>query len=149
MMARMTSCPVASPRAWTIRRWLCPPSRVRASSPPSRSNLTPKRIRSLICCGASRTTISTTAGSHSPAPAIERVLDVVLERVLRGQDAGDAALGVGAVALVEPVLVEDEHVQVGRDFEGGPDAGDAGPDDQDVGELVVGRAGRRTRRDSG
>ena len=40
-----------------------------------------------------------------------------------------------------PVLGDDEDVEVGRDFEGGPQPGDAGADDEDVGEPVEARAG--------
>ena len=76
----------------------------------------------------------------------ERVLDVVLEAVLRRQHAGDAALGVGAVALLDAVLGDDEHVEVRRHLEGGPQPGDAAADDQDVGEPVDGpRASNETR----
>src|SRR6266536_4056444 len=59
-----------------------------------------------------------------------RVLDVVLEAVLRSEDAGDAALGPGAVALLEAALGDEEHAQVRRHLEGGADARDAGADDQ-------------------
>ena len=69
MTARIISNPVASPRAWTIRRWLCPPSRVNARAPFTRSNFVPQRTSCSICAGASWTTISTTARSHSPSPA--------------------------------------------------------------------------------
>ncbi len=62
---------------------------------------------------------------------------MVLKSVLRRHDAGDAALSVSAVALVETVLVEHQDVQIGRHLERSPDARDAGPNDQDVGELVV------------
>ena len=66
----------------------------------------------------------------------QRVLDVVLEAVLRRQHAGDAALGVVAVALLNVVLGDDQDVEVGRHFQGRAQARDAGADDQDVGEEV-------------
>ena len=52
----------------------------------------------------------------------QRVLDVVLEAVLRRQHAGDAALGVGAVALLDAVLGDDQHV-AGPAAPPGPPAG--------------------------
>ena len=69
------------------------------------------------------------AGDH-------RVLDVVLEAILRRQHAGDAALSVGAVALLDTVLGDDEDVDVRGDIQGGAQPRDAGADDEDVGEKV-------------
>ena len=43
----------------------------------------------------------------------QRVLDVVLEAIFRRQNAGDAALGIVAVALLDVVLGDDEDVQAG------------------------------------
>ena len=80
--------------------------------------------------------VSTMSRSHRPPPAVMRVLDMVLEAILRRQHAGDAALGVGAVALLEAVLGDDEHVEVRGHLQRGPQAGDAGADDEDVGENV-------------
>ena len=51
-----------------------------------RRSCVPQSISSLMRAGASRTTISTTARSHSSPPADQRVGDVVLEAVL-GIDA--------------------------------------------------------------
>jgi len=90
---------------------------------------------------ASRTTSSTTSRSHSPSPATSVSSDVVLEPVLGGEHAGDPRPGVGAIALGDAVLGDDEDVQVGGDFEGGPQPGDPGPDDEHVGESVEGVAG--------
>ena len=70
IIARMTSRPVASPRAWTIRACEWPPSRPRATlAVRPRAKWVPQSISSSIRSGASRTTISTTSGSHSPLPA--------------------------------------------------------------------------------
>ena len=141
MMARMTSKPVASPRAWTMRRWLWPPSRVRASSPSFQVELRAEADQVVdLLRGLADDQLDDVAVAQAGA-GDERVLDVVLEAVLGGQHAGDAALGVGAVALVDAVLGDDEHVEVGRDFEGGAEPGDAGADDEDVGEQVKACAG--------
>jgi len=66
----------------------------------------------------------------------EGVLDVVLEAVLGRAHGGDAALGVGAVALLDAVLGDHQHPEVGRGGQGGAQAGDAAADDQQVGEQV-------------
>ena len=63
-----TAQPVAS-STWTIRRWLCPPSRVRCQSLPSRLNGTPSLANRSIATGAFSTTNSTVARLLSPAPA--------------------------------------------------------------------------------
>ena len=98
---RMTSLPVASPRAWTMRSWPCPPSRPSASRPPAWSNCVPQSISSPMRCGASRTTRSTTAAIAERAAGLERVGHVVLEAVVGIEHAGDAALGVVAVRLLD------------------------------------------------
>ena len=71
----------------------------------------------------------------------EGVFDVVLEPVLRGQHAGDAALGVGTVALGDAVLGDHQHVEVGRHRQGGPQPGQPGPHHQHVGEAMRRPAG--------
>ena len=82
-----------------MRRWLWPPSRVRARWPSSRSNLVPQRIEVVdLARGLADDQLDDVAVAQAGA-GDERVLDVVLEAVLRRQHAGDAALGVGAVAL--------------------------------------------------
>ena len=97
MMARMTSWPVASPRAWTMRRWLWPPSRVRARWPSSRSKCVPQRIEVVDRLrGVADDQLDDGAVAQAGAGG-ERVLDVVLEAILGGEHAGDAALGVGRV----------------------------------------------------
>ena len=67
---RVTSAPLASPPACTIRLRLCPPSRVSAGCPrPSRSRRAPSVRSSAIASGASSTSVRTASSSHSPAPA--------------------------------------------------------------------------------
>ena len=61
---------------------------------------------------------------------------MVGEAVFGRADAGDAALGVRAVALGDAVFGDDEDGEVGRHFEGRAKAGDPGPDDEHVRELV-------------
>ena len=77
-------------------------------------------------------------------PGRVRVLDVVLEAVLRRAHGGDAALGVAAVALLHAVLGDDQHLHVGRRGQGRPQPGDAAADHQQVGEDVRGLLGAET-----
>jgi len=62
----------------------------------------------------------------------QRVLDVILEAVLRRHDPRDAALSIGAAALLHLVLGNDEHVERCRYLQSGPQAGDAGADHEHV-----------------
>ena len=71
----------------------------------------------------------------------QRVLDVVLEAVLRRTHGRDAALGVAAVALLHAVLGDDQHLHVRRRGQGRPQPGDAAADHQQVGEDVRGLLG--------
>ena len=114
MMARMTSKPVASPRAWTMRRWLWPPSRVRASWPSSSSKCVPQSDQVVDLAGRLADHHLDDVAVAQAGAGRERVLDVVLEAVLGREHAGDAALGVGAVALLHLVLGDDQHVEVAR-----------------------------------
>ena len=109
MTARMISRPVSSPRAWTIRACEWPPSSPSETWPSTWSKWVPQPISSPIRSGASRTTISTISGSQRPLPADERVGDVVVEPVVGIEHAGDAPLGVVAVALAHLVLGDDQH----------------------------------------
>ena len=71
-----------------------------------------------------------------PLAGGERVVDVVLEVVLGVEHAGDAALGVGAVALADLVLGDDQDpVRLGNP-ERRAQPGEAAADDQHVGEVV-------------
>src|SRR5207302_7077106 len=70
------------------------------------------------------------------AAGFQRVFNVIFEAVFRRHDAGDAALGKIAVALLNLVLGDDQHVQAGRNFQRGPQSGDAGADHEHVGEPV-------------
>ena len=105
-----------------MRRWLWPPSRVRASWPSSSSNCVPQRISSSICAGRLADDQLDDGAVAQAAAGGERVLDVVLEAVLRRQHAGDAALGVGAVALLDAVLGDDQDVAGRRAPPGRPAA---------------------------
>ncbi len=66
----------------------------------------------------------------------ERVLDMVLEAVFRRHDARDAPLGIIAVALLNLVLGDDEHVNARRHRQRRTQTRDAAADDEDVGENV-------------
>ena len=134
--ARMTSRPVASPRAWTIRACEWPPSRVEGDlavdlvevRPPLDQLGDPPR-------GLADDQLDD-LGVAQPLAGGEGVGDVVLEVVLGVEDAGDPPLGVGAVALADLVLGDDQDpVRLG-DAEGRAEAGEAAADDQDVGEVV-------------
>ena len=76
-----------------------------------------------------------------PVARDERVFDVVLEAILRREHAREPALGVGAVALGDAVLRDDEDGEVCRDFERRAQARDAGADHEHVGEAVERVAG--------
>jgi hypothetical protein len=90
-----TAQPVAS-ATWTIRRWLCPPSRVRCQRDPARLNGPRARPAARSRRGVldheldERRSLSP-LGDH-------RVLDMLIERVARLSTGGDAALSPG----VEP-----------------------------------------------
>ena len=79
------------------------------------------------------------SGSHEPAAGPQGVGDVRLERVVLAQHGGDAALGLPGIAVFETRLADDNDVAVVGRFEGGPQAGDAGPDDHAIGEKLVRR----------
>ena len=66
---RCTAAPVASV-ACTMRRALCPPSRVRCSSPFSSENGTPSDCSQAMAAGAFSTTWRVAGRSLRPAPAI-------------------------------------------------------------------------------
>jgi hypothetical protein len=63
---------------------------------------------------------------------------VRLERVVLPQNRGDSALGVPRVALVDVAFADDDDIAVIGGFERGPQAGDARPDDDAVGEELAG-----------
>ncbi len=70
------------------------------------------------------------------AAGLQGILDVVFKAIFRRHDAGDAALSKTAVALLDLVLGDHEHVEVFRNLQSGPQSGDAGADHQNVGEQV-------------
>ena len=80
---------------------------------------TGRRCRCSIAmrAGPSLTQISTARSWQRPAPAMQRVRDVRLERVARAEHRGDAALGVLGVRLVGAALGDDEDVAVRRGLE--------------------------------
>ena len=89
--------------------------------------------------GPSSTSTRTASGSLSPAPAVERVADVVLGAVVVEHHAGDAALRVAGVGVLEHVLGHEGDAaavldRVQRDGE----PGDAAADDDGV-HAVAGR----------
>ena len=108
MTARMISRPVSSPRAWTIRACEWPPSSPSADL-----------AVDLVEVGAPVDQLADPVGrlAHDHlddfgiAQALagrQRVGDVVVEAVLGIEHAGDAPLGVVAVALAHLVLGHDQ-----------------------------------------
>ena len=144
MMARITSKPVASPRAWTMRRWLWPPS-----MPMSVVELGAVADQVVDLAGRLADHQLDDGAVAQAGAGGQRVLDVVLEAVLRRAHGGDAALGVAAVALLDLVLGDDQDVHRRRRGQGGPQPGDAAADDEHVGEDVRASAWGRSGRDSG
>ena len=132
----MTSLPVASPRAWTMRSWLWPPSRPRARWPPAWSNCVPQSTSSAMRCGASRTTLLDHGRIAQRAAGLKRVGHVVLEAVVRVEHGGDAPLGVGAVRLADVLLGDDQDREFRIDGQRRPQPGQPAADDQHVGEEV-------------
>ena len=136
IIARITSWPVASPSACTMRRWLCPPSRPSISSPSSVSKFVPHSISWRMCSRRF-------ADDHLDDFAIaqigagdERVVDMAVEVVLRIEHAGDAALGVRAVRLLHRVLGDHQQRQPRIDLHRRPQAGNAAADDQHIGKVM-------------
>ena len=78
--------PMASPPAWTMRSWLCPPSRVQRERA-ARVGVergAERRMQVADRVGPSaRRACATTSSSHSPAPAASVSRDVVLDAVAR------------------------------------------------------------------
>ena len=75
-------------------------------------------------------------GVAQPLAGRQRVGDVVVEPVLGIEHAGDAPLGVVAVALADLVLGDDQHAIRLGDAQRSPEARDAAADDQDIGEVM-------------
>ena len=72
-------------------------------------------------------------GSAEAAPGADRVGRVGLPILAAPERHGDAALRVGAVALVAPFLVEQQDAAGPRGFKRGPQTGHASADDHDIG----------------
>ena len=92
-----------------MRKWLCPPSRPKASEPASLSKLAPQ-------CDQFADPLRGFADDHfdngriaQVAAGGERVGDVILETVFGIEHARDAPLGVAAVRLLQAVLGDDQH----------------------------------------
>ena len=66
----------------------------------------------------------------------ERILDVVVERVLRVEHARDAALCIRAVGLLHRELGNHQERQPRVDFHRGPQAGNPAADNEHVDEVV-------------
>ena len=96
----------------------------------------PQAISSPIRSAASRTTMLDDVPVAQRPAGDERVGDVVLEAVVGDEHAGDAALGVGAVGLVQPVLGDHQHRQPRTHAQRRAKARQAAADDQHVGEEM-------------
>ena len=75
-------------------------------------------------------------GIAQAAAGVERVFDVVLEVVLGRHHAGDAALGPGAVAVLDAFFGDDEDIEIARGLECRAQPRDAGADDENIREKV-------------
>ena len=84
-------------------------------------------------------------GIAERAAGLERVGHVVLEAVFRIDHAGDAALGIGAVGVLQAVLGDDQDREPRIGAQGGANPGQPAADDQHVGKVVRDRLG--TERD--
>ena len=137
----MTSRPVASPRAWTIRACEWPPSRPSATLAVDLVEVGAPADQLADPLGCLADDHLDDLGVAQPLAGGEGVGDVVVEVVLGVEDAGDPALGVVAVALADLVLGDDQDAELVGDAERRAEAGDAAADDQDVGEVVGQLAG--------
>ena len=124
-----------------MRRWLWPPSRPSVDAAGVLVEVRAPVDQLLDVLGGFADDHLDDVGVAERAAGDERVGDVVLEAVLGIDHAGDAALGVGAVGLLDRVLGDHEHAEAGIDGDRGPQPGDAAADDQHVGEEVRQLAG--------
>ena len=76
--------------------------------------------------------VRTTSSLHSPAPAVERVAHVQLERILLARHRRDAALGVVGVRLRAVLLGDDGHAPVRRDLQREEQPRDAAAENEKV-----------------
>ena len=135
--ARMISLPVASPKAWAMRSRPWPPSRPRASWPSTSSNLVPQADQLADPLRAPRRPRARRLrGSHSEPPAVSVSATWSSQRSVGPDGAGDAALGVAAVGLPQPVLGDQQDRQLRIDGQRRPQPGQSPADDQHVGEEV-------------
>ena len=131
-----TAQPVAS-ATWTMRRWLCPPSRVRCSRRRRRSaNGTPSSISRAIAARRRaddmldhRAVVEARAGDH-------RVVDMGVEAVAFLEHRGDPALRPVGRALAERALGDHRDLARLGEVERRGQPGRARADDQDV-ELAA------------
>ena len=138
LSARWISAPVASPPAWMMRRMLCPPSRVRATSP-SRpgSNTAPRSRQCGDRVGTRRHDRSHGIVVAQPATGRDGVGDVRVDGVTVRRDHGDTALRVLGGGVGGPALADGEHPQPAR--RRGPrggQPGDPAADDDEVGVVL-------------
>ena len=136
-MARMISLPVASPRAWAIAVWLCPPSR------PSSSLAIGFAVEDGSPFDQLPNLVGGFADDHlddfrvaQVRPGNERVGDVVFEAIVRGEHPGDATLGIAAIGFLEPILGDHQRRKLRVDRHRRPQAGDPSADDQHVDKVV-------------
>ena len=130
-----TAQPVAS-STWTMRRWLCPPSRVRCHCWSRRDverhaelrQPLDRRRRAFDDELDGRPVVEPGAGDH-------RVLDMAVERVARLEHRRHPALRPGGRAFVEPALGEHHHLEAAGEVDRRGQPGRAGADDQDVGDI--------------
>ena len=147
--ARMTSLPVASPRAWTMRWWLWPPSRPRAQA-----------IACSVELGAPLDQFADPLGRLRGRPSRRRRGRTGRRRPracrrrdprsdLPGRARRRCRLGRSCCSIAEPVLGDDQDGKLRIDGQRRPQAGQPAADDQHVGEEVRDVAWDETGPDSG
>ena len=136
IMTRMISLPVASPSAWTMRSWLCPPSRPSASRPPCVVELRAPVDQFADPQGGLAHHVLDHRRIAERAAGFERVGHVVLDAVVRVHDRGHSALSVVAIGLPNRLLGDDHDREPGIDGQRRPQTGQPAADHQHVGKEV-------------
>ena len=131
--ARITSRPVPSPPAWTMRRRPCAASSPSAK-PPSRSAIErDAEAREFFDrCGAARVKRSTTSAHAKPVAGGERVGRVQFRAVVGAERGGEAALRPECRAFGAERRLGDDDDRARREAQRGHQAGEPGADDRDA-----------------
>ena len=132
----MISLPVASPSAWTMRSWLCPPSRPERQSAADVVELRAPVDQFADPQGGLAHHVLDHRRIAERAAGFERVGHVVLDAVVRLDHGGHPALSVVAIGLPNPLLGDDHDREPGIDGQRRPQTGQPAADHQHVGKEV-------------